>query len=71
MCRQPQGDMTVLRKLVFIERELERISGIVDELVDDELMHEDGARDVRDCVINMELQVSDLQELANGSSIAK
>ena len=66
-----KGDQTVIRKLVFIERELEKLSEIVDDLVDDEWLYEDDARDIRDCIINMELQVADLQELADGPQVAK
>ncbi len=65
-----QGDMKVVRKLVFVERELEKISEMVDELVDDEIVHEDDARDIRDCIINIELQVADLRELASGAQVA-
>jgi hypothetical protein len=71
MCQPKKGDMTVLRKLVFVERELEKISEIVDDLVDDELLHEDYARDIRDCIVNIELQAADLQELLGGSQIAE
>ena len=62
MCQARKGDMRVQRKLAFIEREPERMADAVDEA----RMHDDYARDIRDCIVNIEIQVADLQELLCG-----
>ncbi len=59
------------RKLTFLDREVEKISEKVDELVDDQRLQEDDARDIRDCVINIEIQLADLKEVLCGPKIEK
>jgi hypothetical protein len=67
MCRGRTNKMKVERKLAFIARELESIS----DALDDARLHDDVARDIRDSIVKIEIQVGDLQELCCGPQIAK
>ena len=71
MCHVDKQDMRIERKLVFIDRELEKLSALIDEAVEDDVLCEDTVWDMRDCIINVELQIFDLKELFGGIAVTK
>ncbi len=67
MCRNRKTRAQVERKLEFVGRELERIS----DAVDDAELRDDLAWNIRDAIVNIEIQVGALQELLCGPQVAK